>query len=155
MNFELIESKSELEIISDATGQASIECSCSTCKNMCIHTSCLGTPKDIEAIIDAGFGQYIKHSIWGVGFMMGFYAGFIDMYQLESTDKGCVLYKNGKCMLHRNGLKPIEGKLATHDGMVMNMFNYQKALPWNVAKTWLDESNKEIIERIKQKLDSK
>lgn len=43
-------------------------CSCDKCKNMC-RVSCIGTPKDIEAIIDAGYADRLKETIWMVGYL--------------------------------------------------------------------------------------
>lgn len=34
-------------------------CTCDKCKNMC-EVPCIGTPKDIEAIIDAGYADRLK-----------------------------------------------------------------------------------------------
>ena len=34
-------------------------CTCDKCKNMC-KVPCIGTPKDIEAIIDAGYELYMN-----------------------------------------------------------------------------------------------
>lgn len=37
-------------------------CTCDKCKNMC-KVPCIGTPKDIEAIIDAGYADRLKETI--------------------------------------------------------------------------------------------
>lgn len=42
-------------------------CTCDKCKNMC-KIPCIGTPKDIEAIIDAGYADRLKETTWMVGF---------------------------------------------------------------------------------------
>ena len=34
----------------------------------------------------------------------------------KKTPSGCIFWKNGKCELHYKGLKPIEGRIATHEG---------------------------------------
>lgn len=36
-------------------------CTCDKCKNMC-EVPCIGTPKDIEAIIDAGYADRLKRN---------------------------------------------------------------------------------------------
>lgn len=41
-------------------------CTCDKCKNMC-KVPCIGTPKDIEAIIDAGYADRLKETMWMVG----------------------------------------------------------------------------------------
>lgn len=43
-------------------------CSCDKCKNMC-EVPCIGTPKDIEAIIDAGYADRLKETMWMVGYL--------------------------------------------------------------------------------------
>lgn len=42
-------------------------CTCDICKNMC-EVPCIGTPKDIEAIIDAGYADRLKETMWMVGY---------------------------------------------------------------------------------------
>lgn len=39
-------------------------CTCDKCKNMC-EVPCIGTPKDIEAIIDAGYADRLKNNVDG------------------------------------------------------------------------------------------
>ena len=43
-------------------------CACDKCKNMC-KVPCIGTPKDIEAIIDAGYADRLKETMWMVGYL--------------------------------------------------------------------------------------
>lgn len=43
-------------------------CTCDKCKNMC-EVPCIGTPKDIEAIIDAGYADRLKETMWMVGYL--------------------------------------------------------------------------------------
>lgn len=63
-------------------------CTCDKCKNMC-EVPCIGTPKDIEAIIDAGYADRLK-------------------------DGWCAFRQpDGLCELHDRGLKPTEGVLAS------------------------------------------
>lgn len=45
-------------------------CTCDKCKNMC-EVPCIGTPKDIEAIIDAGYADRLKETMWMVGYLTG------------------------------------------------------------------------------------
>ena len=39
------------------------ECACDICQKMC-HTPCTGTPEDIEAIIEAGYGDRLCLDDW-------------------------------------------------------------------------------------------
>lgn len=35
------------------------------------HTPCLGTPQDIENLIDAGYIDKLSPTLWGAGMMIG------------------------------------------------------------------------------------
>lgn len=115
---------------------------------------CLGTPEDIEKIIDAGYGERIMSTAWGAGIMMGVNNQVIEMYQAEQRSSGCTFFKDGLCELHDLGLKPTEGKLSHHSITTENTVK-TKGLSWNVAKEWLDPINAPTIARITNKLNEK
>ena len=135
------------------TGRKPIECKCNECKKQC-KTVCLGTPEDIERLIDAGFGNKLEFTIWGVGKMLGKINYTIPMIQPIQTDSGCVFFQNGLCELHEKGLKPTEGRLS-HHSVTLDNFSFRKSIAWNVAKEWVDEQNVEVIERIMDKIKVK
>ena len=141
-----------LQRIIRKTGRKLVECKCNLCKSQCLTCSCLGTPEDIEKIIDAGLGEHIKETEWLAGVIMGTMKSSILMYQAEYKDKtGCVFFVDGLCRLHASGLKPTEGKLSHHSTRADN-FNPKRALALLVAKEWINPENQEIIDRIKKKI---
>ncbi len=134
------------------TGRKPIQCKCQSCKSQCMVAPCLGTPEDIEKIIDAGYGDKIIGTDLGAGIMMGVTNNIVEMYQAKQTPTGCVFFKDGLCELHDKGLKPTEGKLSHHTHK-LETFDPTKSLSWNVSKEWLDPRNKETVKRIEQKLN--
>jgi hypothetical protein len=99
------------------------ECRCKQCRTMC-HTPCSGTPEDIEALIEAGYGDRLSLD-WHCGFDPGktifkltpALHGYEGKQAAEYpySEKGCTFFSYGKCRLHGKGLKPTSGKLAFHD----------------------------------------
>lgn len=123
-------------------------CTCDKCKSMC-KTPCIGTPKDIEAIIDAGYVDRLKETIWMVGYLA---AGeeYIKMIQPTTRDGECVFRRpDGLCELHDRGLKPTEGVLA-HCRMVKedNIPTYETSVLIAVAHKWVKAENFEDIKNV-------
>ena len=117
------------------------ECHCKLCQQMC-RTPCLGTPEDIEQLIDAGYANRLQPTEWLVGAIVGLTPGPISMLQ-PRTEKGwCTFYHDGRCELHDRGLKPTEGKLAHHtDPIVHGSQPTSLNVAWLVAKEWMDDKN--------------
>lgn len=146
-----ITGETSLSRIMRKTGRKISQCKCSLCKKQC-RTPCLGTPEDIERIIDAGYKSHLAVTYWGAGIVLGVIDRPILMVQIKDKDNsGCSFFKNGLCELHDKGLKPTEGKLSHHT-LSLDNFNPKKSIAWHVAKEWLDEDNADIIYRITQKL---
>lgn len=135
------------------TGRKPVECKCEKCKSQCVISPCLGTPEDIEKIIDAGYKERIFPTDWAAGLVMKVTNDIVEMYQPEHKETGCTFFKNGLCELHDKGLKPTEGRLSHHSHKIDN-FVVKKSLSWNVAKEWLDPANSETIKRITEKLNA-
>ena len=114
------------------------------------HTPCLGTPQDIEKLIDAGYSDRLLPTLWGAGMIMGVINFPVPMIQIASSDDYCSFFHNGLCELHDRGLKPNEGRLSHHSTRIDN-FKASKSIAWNVAKEWLSEENADTIERIADK----
>ncbi len=138
--------------ISRKSGRKISFCKCQQCKKQCT-APCLGTPEDIEKLIDAGYKDKILETTWLAGMMMGAVDHPIEMYQAEHrTDTGfCTFFKDGLCQLHDLGLKPTEGKLSHHSLKAEN-WTASKSVSILVAKEWENPKNKEIINRIIEKL---
>lgn len=135
------------------TGLEPSECKCSICKNQC-KTPCLGTPQDIEKLIQAGFRNKLAPTVWAAGMVMGLTELPIIMIQAKILDGYCVFYKNGLCQLHDSGLKPTEGKLSSHQISLSNLIP-SMSISWNVAKEWQSEDNINTIEHIISLLNGK
>lgn len=129
------------------TGRKPVECRCEACKSQC-KTPCLGTPQDILKLIEAGYKEYLMPSEWAVGLILGKLDYSISMVQAIQDDEGwCVFYENGLCKLHTLNLKPTEGKLSHHSVKPEN-YVFRKGISFNVAKEWLSEENRELVEEI-------
>lgn len=143
------------EKITEATGRQPSECNCKTCQLQCQRSPCLGTPQDVERLLDAGYGERLSAVIWAAGMLMGTTNVPLPMIQAKNTDKGCNFFKDGLCELHDlkfNGepLKPTEGRLSHHT-ITQENFSRAKNLTWNVAKQWLMPENEAVLERIVDK----
>lgn len=133
------------------TGRKPSSCKCKLCKQQCRTCPCLGTPEDIEHLIDAGFADRLAWTDWCVGMMMGVIHVPIVMVQAQQTDTGCIFLHDGLCELHDKGLKPTEGKLSHHTTK-LETFTVRKSIAWNVAKEWIDSHNVDTIRRVAEKL---
>lgn len=133
------------------TGRKPVSCKCKLCKQQCRMCPCLGTPEDIERIIDAGFADRLAWTDWCTGMMMGATPYPIPMVQAQQTDAGCIFLRDGLCELHDKGLKPTEGKLSHHTTK-LETFTVRKSIAWNVAKEWIDSHNADTIRRVAEKL---
>lgn len=122
--------------IMQSSGRVPTVCNCERCKAQC-HTPCLGTPEDIEKLIDSGYNNRLTPALWCAGVIMGVTDKPIKMIQPRLEDNGwCTFYHDGLCELHDKGLKPTEGRLSHHT-LGEDNFNPQKNLAWLVAKEWL------------------
>ena len=129
------------------SGRKPSVCRCVTCQNQC-KTPCLGTPEDILRLIDAGYGDKLKPTLWLVGMALGRLDYPIPMIQATQTSEGwCIFFKDGLCELHDLGLKPTEGKLSHHT-LTDENYSFSKGLSYQVAKEWLNKAHNEIITEI-------
>lgn len=103
----------------------------------------MGTPEDIQKIIDAGYKEKLLLSLWE------------DPKNPETPlptiapingPHGCVFQdKDGLCELHEAGLKPTEGKLAIHDTL-------DSGLRRTLGYTWISEAGISVFEQFNQGL---
>lgn len=148
----MIMTETTIQKIMRRTGRKLIECKCQQCKKQCA-TPCLGTPEDIEKLIDAGYKERLSVTQWAVGKLLGNIDYTIAMVQAIQTPQGCTFFHDGLCELHNLGLKPTEGRLS-HHSVTSDNFSFRKSIAWNVAKEWTEEQNLGIIERIISKMTS-
>jgi hypothetical protein len=142
----------ELDQIKQHTGTAENNCTCDTCKHMCHVQPCMGTPADILRLFNNGHINKLVPTEWGVGHAVGIMPVVKNMIQARfDLEKGhCVfLTDDNLCSLHADGLKPTEGKLATHANKVYyTREEAHKALTITVAKTWLNPSNFKTLDAL-------
>ncbi len=128
------------------------ECSCSRCQKMC-QVPCLGTPEDIERLVDAGYTDRLRPTDWLVGALVGITDGPVSMIQPGTENGWCTFYHNGLCELHDKGLKPTEGRLTRHDDLLTHgKVPLKNNVTFLVAKEWTDERNVGTIQRICEKI---
>lgn len=139
--------------IMKTTGRKVTNCKCQKCKSQC-RTPCLGTPQDIERLIDAGYGKRLAPTLWAAGMIMGICKAPIPMIQAKAGEEWCTFYKDGLCELHEKGLKPTEGRLS-HHSIKSDNFRPSKSISWNVAKEWVNPANSDCIERVLFKINGK
>lgn len=87
-------------------------CSCEACQARCADFMCVGTPDDILNLIQRGYAGFMD--VMTVHVIIEGEHVSISMVQLMADDEGCVMFQDGKCLLHDTGLKPTEGKLYLH-----------------------------------------
>lgn len=145
--------ETETDVIKLLSGTTENQCSCKDCVNMCYRCPCLGTPTDILKIMEAGHTDKIILTDWAAAVAAGF--PVITMFQIKhETGTACVFLKNDLCSLHDKGLKPTEGKLASHTGIDKIIKNKIPA-GLAIASTWLLPGNTKTIKTIIQKLGIK
>lgn len=128
------------------------ECSCSRCQQMC-HVPCLGTPEDIEKLVDAGYTDRLQPTEWLVGSLVGVCDGPISMIQPRVVDGWCSFFHDGLCELHTRGLKPTEGRLSRHDDVATHgKMPLEHNVAFLVAKEWTDDRNFYTIMRLCEKI---
>ncbi len=139
--------KEQIKLVK-VSGRKPIQCSRDACRRQC-QTPCLGTPADILLLCKEGYSKYLKPTEWAVSVILGKTKEPLYMIQLfYDEDKGmCCMYENGLCRLHEKGLKPLEGKLSSHQIRIDN-YDFNRSLSWNIAKEWMNKSNADIIEEI-------
>lgn len=139
----------EQQRIQELSGQQQHSCSCNACKSMCKNVPCAGTPQDILNLVNAGFADKLAPTILSTIATNG-YLPDVYMVQPEFDKKrGCCMFftDDGLCSLHDLGLKPTEGKLATHLPQKPDMVN-TFPMPWLVAATWVLPQNVKTIKLI-------
>jgi len=105
-------------------------CACKTCVSMCKTNPCWPTPNEVRELIKAGYGDRLMIDWWedypeDIHLFCPASENFEKSRAPEAQDsieyfagwtKGrCTfLSKDNKCELHDKGLKPLEGRVATH-----------------------------------------
>jgi hypothetical protein len=108
-------------------GRKEHSCSCHVCKAMCQQSPCFPTPEQVTELMKAG---YTDRLAVGVYRNIGEYDYPVIM-PAKKPEGGCTfLTEAGLCELHDKGLKPLEGRLASHDAI-------DNGLRLWIARKWL------------------
>lgn len=139
---QLIAGTGEAELMSE------VDCACPECVAMCAHSTCLPTPDEALALIDAGYAHRLAtYRFWPdrtnmavVGPAPGGLEGARD---LMHTQRRCTFFDGQHCELHACGLKPLEGRLAHH------------AKPWrplrlHLIKQWQHQHFETVTARLER-----
>lgn len=128
------------ELISTLESNPQSMCSCSVCKRMCKVSPCFPTPEEAKRIVDAGYGEQLKFSVWKEDKLFGNGKTWVVVAGGFDEVNGCAfLTPEGLCELHDQGLKPLEGRLAHHSRMDMGM----RAA---VCRTWYSGAGLKMIQ---------
>lgn len=130
------------------------ECECEQCKSMC-RGPCCGDIKDIEKIIDAGYGNRLMLDDWpdpsGCGDILKpalkGYEGEKAPYTTRSSG-GCTFFIGGKCELHDKNLKPIQGKLYHHALSDKEFYSIDEY----IRNSWKGPLSKKVIQKWKMQM---
>lgn len=140
------------EVIEKKLGIPKTNCSCDECANMCKTAPCMGTPKEINKLIDLGYKPFLQVSVSCTGWQHGFFHPPITSVQFRSKPDGsCAMFNNGLCAIHNKGIKPSEGMLAHHDYPVRD---FERSAHWEVMKMWCVDENQKLIEDIFKKMSN-
>lgn len=111
------------------------ECRCKMCRDACKEAPCWGTPKEIEDLINAGYGKYLSAYIVEPGSYNHRGYGVEPVTIIAPAQHGRTRHTNkssmswmfrGRCVflhgqgthemceLHDVGLKPVEGRVTNH-----------------------------------------
>lgn len=83
------------------------ECACLICVMMCT-TPCWPTPDEAQRLIDAGYGHRLQLETEPHG------SRILKVIVPKSRGGWCTFNsERGNCVLHKKGLKPLEGRLAS------------------------------------------
>lgn len=134
-------------------------CSCEQCKMMCHISPCFPTPQDVDKLIQHGFEDNLKTTI------------FLDVrdgkqYELIAPKaiQGIIATKSGHiipinkctfltednlCSLHDLGLKPTEGKQAIHGMEHVETVEHRIS----ICQTWSDPKNLILVDKLNDYID--
>lgn len=121
--------------------------SVSTGPELCKGMACLGTPGEIAKLINAGYGHALTGVMveWAAISESGRTAtDHLPMVQLSHDQNGCVMHKDGKCLLMDHGLTPTMGALNVITGGDMETLLKETMIPVLVME-WTDSDNKTAI----------
>lgn len=137
------------------------ECACERCSNMCTRP-CWGTPKEINKLINLGYGDRLMLDFWGgsgkckdIEILCGAIKGREGRKSgfWPRDQKGCTFWNDGLCDLHSKKLKPIEGRLANCETVETEDDDGEPSVHEEVAKLWNTEYARKVVAKWKKGRD--
>lgn len=126
---------------------------------MCHRTPCLGTPEEMLAIKNAGFGdRLIVIRIYDTFMLSPDSIESRDRFNYWQIEGRCkFLTSKGLCQLHDLGLKPIEGRAAIHDGGEVShpkaFISDQRMFREGLARSWRRPLGQAIIKQFEREYE--
>ena len=129
------------------------ECSCQKCKDMCRKRVCWPTPEEADKLIDAGFSNRLMEDYWADEEDIMIICPAIKGYEGEfapwwPTGGCCLQDKDGLCILHDLGLKPLEGRIADCKETEAGGRNIHE----EIAMMWEGDCGKAVVEKWQYKI---
>ena len=134
--------ETQFENVVRKTGKKPVECKCHSCKMQCKNQTCIGTPEDMEKLVNAGYSNRLAPAIWHVGKMYGIIDHDVNIIapRFDKVKGACTFFtEDGLCELHEKGLKPTEGRLSIHTTDAFSSIQEfkKKSIAWAVIKHWM------------------
>lgn len=100
----------------DKFGVKPSECSCNTCKNMCMTDPCIPTLEEAHRLVNEGYPNKLNFTILAAPVAINLIGHPVKLMAPKFINNRCVfLDESNLCQLHEKGLKPIEGRFAHHE----------------------------------------
>jgi hypothetical protein len=119
------------------------ECSCEVCVRLCHGHTCIGTPDEIEKLMDMGYSKlFYREYMWIPNSNDAGVAVLRPDVVHDNWSYPCAFLKDGKCIIH--AIKPLEGRLVNHDTCGKGMYeDFRRAL----LRTWQTPRGEKLVRR--------
>lgn len=124
-----------------------------TRSELCREQMCLGTPHDIARLYQHGYGNMMRPGVVVMRDEDKKRTVKLQMVQLLATKDGCVMYKDGQCLLRDAGLVPTQGRLHLLTGGRTDP-QLQARTILQVIASWSAPENREAVEYCLHALES-
>lgn len=145
-----------MKTLDDVIVPEETQCACETCVSCC-QRPCWGTPAEAQRLIDAGLGDRLQNDWWCADHDIDllcpasqgsegddapeYVASGLFGWLLPPVLIPCTfLTADGRCELHALGLKPLEGRVAYHDGP-------HEGVHEAIAQAWDNDDARALVER--------
>jgi len=125
-------------------------CTCPECVKMCRCHPCSPTLDEAKQLIKAGYANQLMLKVWAsqddpqfavVGLCPAIIGYELMVDPMKSYAGDCVFLKSDRCILHDKGLKPLEGRFATHDTTP----EQEERVTKEIIKTWLTQEADDFL----------